>query len=99
MSYVLLTERALVAIISVSFDKNVEDETARASACYEALMDALLREGYYVYRCGLQGMPKIRREDSVFWDVAGQIKRTLDPGDIISRGRYLAPLDDEETPT
>ena len=39
-------------------------------------------------------MPKMRKEPSVFWDVAAEIKRALDPKDIISRGRYNPPLDD-----
>ena len=99
VSFVLLTERALVSIISISFDRSLEEESARASECYEALMDTLLSEGYYVYRCGLQGFPKIRNEDSVFWEVAAQIKRTLDPKDIIARGRYLAPLPTRDDPS
>ena len=93
VSMILLTERALVAIMNIAFDKSMPEESAKASACYEALVDALLQAGYPIYRSGLQGMPKLRAHDSVFWDVATDIKRALDPKDIIARGRYIAPLE------
>lgn len=92
----LMTERSAIAVINMTFDKTVAGESEQASACYEALMAALADKGYMVYRCGLQGMETIRRERSVFWDVARQLKQSLDPQDIIARGRYLEPLDDAD---
>jgi 4-cresol dehydrogenase (hydroxylating) len=96
VSLILLTERSLVAIFNIAFDKNAPGENEAASACYEKLVDVLMGMGHPLYRAGLQGMPKMREPDSVFWDVASEIKRTLDPGDIISRGRYIAPLDESK---
>jgi len=90
----LITERSAAAVINLTFDKTVEGESEKASACYEAIMTALVDGGYMIYRCGLQGMDMLRRDPSVFWDVARQIKQSLDPKDIIARGRYLAPLED-----
>lgn len=94
VSLILLTERSLVGIFNVGFDKAIPEEAERASACYEALVDAMMARGYNLYRSGLQGMPKMRKEPSVFWDVAAEIKHALDPKDIISRGRYIPPLED-----
>lgn len=94
VSFVMLTERSLVAIFNVAFDKSVPGEAEQASACYEELLEAMLAKGYVIYRAGPQGMPKLSRHESVFWDVARQIKTALDPGDIISRGRYVPPLRD-----
>lgn len=93
VSMILLTERALVAIMNIAFDKSVPEECAQASACYEKLVEALIGAGYPIYRSGLQGMPKIRAHGSTYWDVATEIKRALDPKDIIARGRYIAPLE------
>jgi len=90
----LITERSAAAVINLTFDKTVEGESEKASACYEAIMTALVDNGYMIYRCGLQGMETVRRDPSVFWDVARQIKQSLDPKDIIARGRYLSPLED-----
>jgi len=93
VSMILLTERSLVSIMNVAFDRSVPEEREKASSCYEALVDALIGAGYPIYRSGLQGMPKIRNHGSTFWEVATDIKRALDPKDIIARGRYIAPLE------
>ena len=93
VSFILLTERCLVGIFNIAFDQAVPGEADRASECYEALLAAMMKEGYVIYRSGLQGMPKLREHESVYWDVARQIKQALDPKDIIARGRYIAPLD------
>lgn len=92
VSLVMLTERSLVGIFNIAFDKSVEGEPEQASACYHALVDALHAHGFYIYRAGLEGMPKLHTAPSVFWDVATEIKRLLDPDDIIAPGRYIPPL-------
>jgi 4-cresol dehydrogenase (hydroxylating) len=92
-TFTLLNERAMIGILNVTFDKSVPDETARAMACYDAAMEALLAEGYVPYRTGLRGMEKVRSKDDVFWQVAESVKRAMDPDDIIARGRYIPPLD------
>ena len=93
VSFILLTERSLVAIFNIAFDKTVPEECAAASDCYDEMMEVLMDDGYYIYRSGLQGMSKIKNRSSVFWDVATDIKRALDPKDIIARGRYIDPLE------
>ena len=55
-------------------------------------MDALKRAGYLPYRVGAQGMAKLVDTGDTFWETAAAIKRALDPGDIIARGRYIPPV-------
>lgn len=98
VSFILLTERSLVAIFNIAFDKTVPEECKKASDCYEAMMSTIMENGYYIYRSGLQGMPKIKERSSVYWDVASDIKRALDPKDIIARGRYIEPLQTSAPP-
>jgi len=93
ITFTMITERAMIAILNVVFDKAEQSEANRAHYCYDALMDALIAGGFIPYRVGLHGMPKIRQDGDVFWEVAAQIKRALDPSDIIARGRYVPPLD------
>jgi 4-cresol dehydrogenase (hydroxylating) flavoprotein subunit len=95
VSFILLTERSLVAIFNIAFDRGIPEEREAASQCYEKAIDTLAENGYYSYRAGLQGMDKIRKNGGTFWDVATDIKRALDPNDLISPGRYIAPLDKE----
>ncbi len=92
-TFTLITERAMIGILNVAFDKALPEETQRARACYDTLMNALIDEGYIPYRTGLDGLPKLRPEGDTFWEVASQIKRTLDPKDILARGRYIPPLE------
>ena len=93
VTFTMITERAMIAITNVAFDKAEPEESARARACYDALMDAVICAGYYPYRVSLTGMPKLRDKNDTFWQVAEDIKRALDPKDIISRGRYVPPLE------
>ncbi|MCC6797809.1 MAG: FAD-binding oxidoreductase [Candidatus Hydrogenedentes bacterium] len=90
-TFTMITERSMVAVLNVYFDKRDVTETRQAEACHHELVKALIKEGYIPYRAGLSTMPMIFQDGDVFWDVAAQIKRALDPSDIISRGRYLPP--------
>lgn len=89
----LINERSMIGIMNVSYDKTDAEETERAMECYDRLVADLMEAGYIPYRVGLRGLEKVHREDDVFWDVAEQIKRALDPADVIAPGRYIPPLD------
>jgi 4-cresol dehydrogenase (hydroxylating) len=91
-TFTMINERAMIAILNVAFDKADAEETAAAGRCYHTLFDALVGAGYIPYRVGLSGLPKLSSPEDTFWQVASEIKRALDPKDIIARGRYLPPL-------
>ena len=91
-TFTMINERAMIGILNVAYDKRDAAETQRAMACYDEAVAALMPAGYIPYRVGLRGLAKVHREDDVFWEVATAIKRTLDPQDIIARGRYIPPL-------
>ena len=95
-TFTLITERAMIGILNVAFDKREPEEAERARRCYDALMEAVMTAGYYPYRVGLAGLPKLSQGDDVFWQVATQIKAALDPRDILARGRYIPPLAEEK---
>jgi len=91
-TFTMITERAMVAILNIMFDRTNAEEAARAETCYGDVVNTLLAAGYIPYRTGPQGMAKLRQEGDVFWEVTAQIKRALDPNDIIARGRYVPPI-------
>ncbi len=97
-TFTLINERSMIGILNIAFDKSVAEETVRAERCYHRLVEALMQAGYVPYRTGLEGMPKLRDANDVFWQVAEAIKRALDPQDLIARGRYLAPLTPSASP-
>ena len=91
VTFTMITERAMVGILNVVFDKTVPSESEKADRCYHRMLEALRDAGYIPYRVGLSGFDTFRSPDDVFWQVAGQIKRALDPNDIIAPGRYVPP--------
>jgi 4-cresol dehydrogenase (hydroxylating) len=95
VTFTLINERAMIAVINVAFDQTESEEAARAAQCYDALLEAVIADGYYPYRATLHGMGQLAGPDDVFWQVASQIKRALDPDDLIARGRYVPPLTKE----
>ncbi|MBI2434591.1 MAG: FAD-binding oxidoreductase [Candidatus Hydrogenedentes bacterium] len=88
VTFTLLNERSMVAVFNILYDKTVDGETSRAAACYDASMEALMKEGYVPYRVGPRGMPKLVADDT-FWTLARRLKQTFDPAGIIAPGRYI----------
>ena len=88
-TFTFVTERSLCAVTNITFDRRNAEQTARASACYEACMHTILHAGYPPYRTGPGGYAKLHHDGDAFWKVAGQIKIALDPNCILSPSRYI----------
>ncbi|SDB58344.1 4-cresol dehydrogenase (hydroxylating) [Desulfonatronum thiosulfatophilum] len=84
----LITERAMVAVTTIAYDRTNPEETKRARECYDALFSEVMRAGYIPYRASIASMSQLAQGSDVFWDVVHDLKRTLDPDMIIARGRY-----------
>jgi 4-cresol dehydrogenase (hydroxylating) len=84
----LITERAMVAVTTIAYDRENPAETEKARACYEELFKEIMRLGYAPYRSSIASMPHLATGSDVFWDVVSEMKKVLDPDGIISRGRY-----------
>jgi 4-cresol dehydrogenase (hydroxylating) len=89
MSLSLATERSAVCVTTISFDRHVPGEDARAMACYQTLSSELLARGYPPYRANVEAM-QYAHGDSTHVDVVQRIKQALDPHDILAPGRYSA---------
>jgi len=94
-TFTMLNERAMVGVLNLAWDQREADETAAAEACYQAVQARLQELGYPPYRAAPCAMPGLRREGDTFWEVTRDIKRALDPGDILARGRYVPPLGED----
>ena len=88
VTFSMINERALGGVITVAYDKEDEDESARAVMCYRQLFDAVMAAGYIPYRIGLQSMADLDSGTDSYWTVAARIKQALDPQGIIAPGRY-----------
>jgi len=85
----LLTDRTISCVTNIAFDRREADDLRLAHQCHDELTSALLARGYIPYRASPSLMRQIAGEDSVFWQVAREIKQALDPCNIISPGRYI----------
>jgi 4-cresol dehydrogenase (hydroxylating) len=84
----LITERAMVAVTTIAYDRSSPEETQRAAQCYAHLFQEVMRAGYIPYRSSIASMPHLAQGSEVFWDVVHGLKQVLDPDRIIARGRY-----------
>ncbi|MES1257035.1 MAG: FAD-binding oxidoreductase [Acidobacteriota bacterium] len=92
ISLTLLTERSLACVISISYDRAVAGEDARAMACYHRLQSHLEREGYYSYRLGIAAMEKQTLQPA-YSNLLRSFRKAVDPNEILAPGRYV-PVSD-----
>jgi 4-cresol dehydrogenase (hydroxylating) len=85
-----LNGRASCAIMSISFDKTDTEETARALACSEMLVDRLMDEGYIPYRGSPAVLERVRQKTSDYWKKLSALKQSWDPQGILAPGRYIS---------
>ena len=87
LSITLITERALICVISITYDRETPGEDERALACYAELQQQLSTKGYVPYRLGIQSMGEMNAQGTYGRFLEG-IKRAADPAGILAPGRY-----------
>lgn len=80
--------RAVVALMSIFYDKEDPDETSRAEALYFELGRITQEAGYQQYRTSTIYMDRILAPAPEFSAVANRIKSALDPNGILAPGKY-----------
>lgn len=86
-----LSDRSFDSTVPILFDAEDEAAAARAWACYRALIDAGIANGFVPYRAHVSAMGAFKPDSSVFWNMAEVLKQALDPVNTIAPGRYIAP--------
>ena len=94
ISFTILTERCLAAIISITYDRHVAGEDAKAMKCFRELESRLFQQGLYPYRLGISSM-EVQSSRGAYARLLSGIKESLDPNGVLSPGRYV-PLADVE---
>ncbi|MEO7145348.1 MAG: FAD-binding oxidoreductase [Bryobacteraceae bacterium] len=87
LSITLITGRALICVISITYDRDVPGEDGRAQACYAELQTTLLAKGYPPYRLGIPSMRQMHAYGP-YGELLEAIKRAVDPAGILAPGRY-----------
>ncbi len=98
LSITLITDRALICVISITYDRDQSGEDQRAMACFEELRELLAAKGYLPYRLGIQSMGSARAEGPYGRFLEG-IKRLVDPAGILAPGRYGVGYTEPQRPS
>ncbi|EZQ20312.1 hypothetical protein CF98_01545 [Halopseudomonas bauzanensis] len=81
-------------VIDVLYDRTSEEETQRADACFNELLDEFEKEGYAVYRVNTRFQERVAQSyGEVKRDLEHAIKRAVDPNNILAPGRSGIDLD------
>ena len=87
MTVSFATERTMIVVITISFDRAAPGADARALRCYEDLTARLLASGYPPYRLNVASMHH-GVTPGAYGDVIDKLKAALDPNGILAPGRY-----------
>ncbi len=84
----MINDKSLEGVINLAFDKRDKKKVADAHACVEELNAILMKEGYILYRTAINQMKQVVLEGDEFWKITKELKRVLDPKNIIAPKRY-----------
>ena len=87
-TFSMINERALGGVLTVAYDKEDPEETARAHACHDEVFQKMMDAGYIPYRVGNQAMGRLDPDGDTYWRTVARIKAALDPAGILAPGRY-----------
>lgn len=88
VTFSMINERSLGGVLTVAFDKDDPEETARARSCYAEVFGLVMQAGYVPYRVGNQSMAELDPHADVYWKTVASLKAALDPQGLIAPGRY-----------
>ena len=87
ISVSLITERSTTTTISLTYDRAVPGEDARAMTCYRKTIEKLMTSGYPPYRLNTAAMD-FAHLTGAYGDAVRAVKQALDPAGILAPGRY-----------
>lgn len=82
------TPTSLVAVINLLFDRTDPAALRNAQECATALYALIKSKGLEVYRARVDMMGGLVDDADPYWQAVRELKRALDPKNIIAPGRY-----------
>jgi FAD binding domain len=83
-----VTPRQIDAATLLIYDRDEQKDEARALECHDEMMAALIEQGHFPYRLGIQSMHLLPRPTDDSAQLHRILKRALDPRDVLASGRY-----------
>jgi 4-cresol dehydrogenase (hydroxylating) len=82
------TERVASLLPMIVYDRDRDDDDARAMRCHDTLLAQLMAEGWLPHRLGIQSMRALPPSTDDSRAVLARVKAALDPKGVLSPGRY-----------
>jgi 4-cresol dehydrogenase (hydroxylating) len=83
-----ISERCFDSTVPLLFDRDNPIEKENAEACYETLLSEGKKLGFFPYRLGVNSMKYLTSYLSQSFDLNHEIKKIVDPNQILAPGRY-----------
>ena len=84
----LMDAKAMEGVVSLSFNRRDEEQTRRAHDCIQDMEGRYMEMGFPPYRVGINSMHRVVNENDAYWQTVRDLKKALDPNNIIAPGRY-----------
>jgi len=84
----MIDAKASEAVVSIAFNRRDEKQTAAARTCISELENHYFENGFPLFRFRVDSMRSFVSETDCFWRTVRDLKKTLDPNNIIAPGRY-----------
>ena len=76
------------SFIVIMFDRDAPGEEERAQLCHDEIFARLQKAGYPPVRLGIQSMHLGAPSEQSYVNLIRDLKKTLDPNDVVAPGRY-----------
>jgi 4-cresol dehydrogenase (hydroxylating) len=83
-----LSPQCFDSTVPLLFQSSDAEQTQRAHACYEALLERGRSLGFMPYRLPTAWMNRVVSPEHACWRTVSELKAALDPNDVIAPGRY-----------
>lgn len=84
-----LSNRCFDSTVPILFDLESAEKIDDANNCYWSLLNEGCKHGYLPYRVGIQAMSWLSKDQTTYWELVRELKKTIDPDSIVSPGRYV----------
>lgn len=82
------SERCVYFLPSLLFDRDATGEDEAALRCHDEIFTALMDQGYFPHRLGIQSMGLLPKPNDDYATIWGRLKKAFDPAEILAPGRY-----------
>lgn len=88
ITFTSISDRLFDSTVPIIFRREDEEGLARATACYQSLLQEGRVSGFFPYRVGINTMPTLASLQSDSLRFHTRLRQAVDPDNLLSPGRY-----------